>query len=195
MQIFYIYVNKNLDKQALGRYNILCDNRGGSMIIDLKKIFVNDNSSLPLEYSFDMSAVEFSGLFPLKKPVTIVGTVSNKASLVRLTADICYEYDAPCDRCGVDTKISHTVKVEKSLACAIEGEESDTIIIVPDMKLDLGEFIYSEVIVSLPMKHLCSEECKGICPKCGRNLNDGKCDCPEKEIDPRLAKLADLLKN
>ena len=58
------------------------------MIIDLKKIFVNDNSSLPLEYSFDMSTVEFSGLFPLKKPVKLIGTVSNKASLVSLNADI-----------------------------------------------------------------------------------------------------------
>ena len=62
------------------------------------------------------------------------------------------------------------------------------------MKLDLDELVYSEVIVSLPMKHLCSEECRGICFKCGKNLNDGDCDCPKKEIDPRLAALADLLK-
>ncbi|MBR2488852.1 MAG: DUF177 domain-containing protein, partial [Clostridia bacterium] len=47
----------------------------------------------------------------------------------------------------------------------------------------------------LPMKHLCSEKCKGICSKCGKNLNDGKCECPEKEIDPRLQILADLLNN
>ena len=104
------------------------------------------------------------------------------------------EYTAPCDRCGLITAAKHTVLVEKSLASSIEGEESDTILLVPDMKLDLDELIYTEVMLSLPMKHLCSENCKGICSKCGKNLNEGKCDCPEKEIDPRLAALAELLK-
>ena len=164
------------------------------MIIDLKKIFVNENSSMPIDYSLDLSDLEFSGVFPLKKPVTLKGTVSNKASLVRFEAVVSYEYDAPCDRCGTDTATRYSVKVEKSLAASIEGEESDTILLVPDMKFNLEEFLYSETIVSLPMKHLCKEDCKGICFKCGKNLNEGKCDCPQKEIDPRLAALAELLK-
>ena len=164
------------------------------MIIDLKKIFVNENSSMPVDDSLDLSNFEFSGSFPLKKPVTLKGTVSNKASLVRFEAVVSYEYDAPCDRCGTDTATRYSVKVDKSLAASIEGEESDTILLVPDMKFNLEEFLYSETIVSLPMKHLCKEDCKGICFKCGKNLNEGKCDCPEKEIDPRLAALAELLK-
>ena len=163
------------------------------MIIDLKHIFVTDNSVLPIEYCLDMSDLEFMGEYPLKKPVTIKGNVSNKASLVRLEAEIAYCYEAPCDRCGVNTKREHTLTLEKSLAASIEGEESDTILITPDMKLDLDELVYSEVIVSLPMKHLCSDECKGICFKCGKNLNEGECNCPKKEIDPRLSALAELL--
>ncbi len=165
------------------------------MIIDLKHIFVNENSSMPIEYSLDLSSTEFSGVYPLKKPVEIKGLVSNKASLVRFEAVIAYEYDAPCDRCGTDTATKYSVKVDKSLAASIEGEESDTILLVPDMKLNLEEFLYSETIVSLPMKHLCKEDCKGICSKCGKNLNDGECGCPVKEIDPRLAALAELLKD
>ena len=165
------------------------------MIIDLKRIFVNENSSLPIEYSLDMSAVDFSGVYPLKKPVKIVGAVSNKASLVELDAQITYVFEAPCDRCGVDYAKKHTLHIQKSLAPSIEGEDSDSILLTPDMKLQLDELVYSEVIVSLPMKHLCKEDCKGICPKCGKNLNEGKCDCPEKEIDPRLSALAELLNN
>lgn len=165
------------------------------MIIDLKRIFVNENSSLPIEYSLDMSNVDFSGVYPLKKPVEIIGTVSNKASLVELDARINYVFEAPCDRCGVDCAEKHTLHIQKSLAPSIEGEESDSILLVPDMKLDLDELVYSEVIVSLPMKHLCKDDCKGICAKCGKNLNEGKCDCPEKEIDPRLSALAELLNN
>ena len=164
------------------------------MIIDLKSIFVNENASKTIDYSLDLSDVEFSGVYPLKKPVKISGTVSNKASLVRLEAVISYEYDAHFDRCGTDTTTKYSVKVDKSLAASIEGEESDTILLVPDMKLNLEEFLYSETIVSLPMKHLCKGDCKGICQKCGKNLNEGECNCPKKEIDPRLAALADLLK-
>ncbi len=163
------------------------------MIIDLKKIFVNDNSSLPIEYSLDMSDVEYMGSFPLKKPVVLKGVVSNKASLVRLEASISYEYDALCDRCGIDAKQNLRVLLDKSLAVRTESEESDTILVIPDMKLNLEELVYSEVIVNLPMKHLCREDCKGICFKCGKNLNEGKCDCNDKEIDPRLSALAALL--
>ena len=165
------------------------------MILDLKRIFVNENSSLPIEYALDMNGVEFSGTYPLKKPVKISGTVTNKASLTVLDAEITYEYSAPCDRCGAETAKEYTVKVNKSLAPSIEGEESDSILPVPDMKLDLDELVYSEVVVSVPMKHLYKEDCKGICEKCGKNLNEGECGCPKREIDPRLSALADLLKD
>ena len=63
------------------------------------------------------------------------------------------------------------------------------------MKLDVDGLIYSEVVVNLPMKHLCKDDCEGICPKCGKDLNEGDCGCPAKEIDPRLQALADLLKD
>ena len=62
-----------------------------------------------------------------------------------------YEFSAPCDRCGIDAVHSHTVSVDKLLATAIERQESDTIITVPDMKFDVDEFVYSEVILDLPV--------------------------------------------
>ncbi|MBQ6847442.1 MAG: DUF177 domain-containing protein [Clostridia bacterium] len=163
------------------------------MIIDLKHIFVTDNSVLPIMDALDLSDLEYMGEYPLKKPVEIVGKITNKASLVRLEAEIKFEFDASCDRCGTRTAKKHTLKVEKSLAPTIEGEDSDTILTVPDMKLDLDELLYTETVTNLPMKHLCDENCKGICQKCGKNLNEGECGCNKKEIDPRLQALADLL--
>ncbi len=163
------------------------------MIIDLKHIFVTDNSSLPLMYSLDLSELDYMGDYPLKKPVELKGEISNKASIVRLEAVISFEFDAPCDRCGTRTAKTHTLKVSKALATSIEAEESDTIITVPDMKFDLDEFLYGETVTNLPMKHLCAESCKGICSKCGKSLNEGECGCDKREIDPRLAALAELL--
>lgn len=164
------------------------------MIIDLKHIFATDNSTLPIMYALDLSDLDYMGEYPLKKPVEIVGEIANKASLVRLEAEIKFEFDASCDRCGTRTAKTHTLKCSKSLATSIEGEDSDTILTVPDMKLNLDELIYSETVTNLPMKHLCGENCKGLCTKCGKNLNEGECGCVKKEIDPRLQALADLLK-
>lgn len=165
------------------------------MILDLKRIFATDNSVLPIEHTLDMSDVDFMGNFPLKNPVKVNGAVSNKASVVSLSLNIEYQFSAPCDRCGCDAVHNHTVTVDKLLATAIERQESDTIITVPDMKFDVDEFVYSEVILDLPSKHLCKEACKGICFKCGKNLNNGECGCSYKEVDPRLAKLMELLEN
>ena len=165
------------------------------MILDLKRIFATDNSVLEIKHSLDMSDVDFYGNYPLKAPVKISGKVSNKASVVSLNLNIEYTFAAPCDRCGVFAKHNHTVIIDKLLATAIERQESDTIITVPDMKLDVDEFVYSEVILDLPSKHLCNDDCKGICFKCGKNLNEGECGCNTREVDPRLAKLMELLDN
>lgn len=73
------------------------------MVVDLKHIFVKDNSSLPLKYALDLSHIDYMGEYPLKKPVEIAGEITNKASLVRLEAEITFEFDASCDRCGTRT--------------------------------------------------------------------------------------------
>ncbi len=163
------------------------------MVLDLKNIFAAENSELQIDYNYDMSGVDVSGVFPLKNPVAAKGRISNRASVVSLEMEIRYLYSSVCDRCGKDTDREFCLNIDKILAPSIEGEDSDTIVVIPGMKLDLDEFIYSEVILSLPTKFLCQESCKGICPKCGKDLNEGECGCDFKEIDPRLAKLAELL--
>ena len=77
----------------------------------------------------------------------------------------------------------------------LDNEDEDEMTVIPDMKLDLEEFCYDEILLSLPTKFLCDENCKGLCPTCGQDLNQGECSCNEKEIDPRLAALAELLKD
>ncbi len=165
------------------------------MVLDLKRVFSNSGESLPIDYTFDMSETDFAGGFPLKSPVKVKGSIFNRAGVVTLCLDMEYVFTAPCDRCAVLTARTHSVNLEKSLATSIEGEDSDTIITVPDYKLDVDELVFSEVYLSLPSKHLCKEDCMGCCYECGKNLNEGECDCSEKQdIDPRLSKLAELLK-
>jgi uncharacterized protein len=58
--------------------------------------------------------------------------------------------------------------------------------------LDLTEAVRQYAVMATPMKAVCKKSCAGLCAKCGKNLNEGKCGCPEDNIDPRWAKLADL---
>ena len=62
--------------------------------------------------------------------------------------------------------------------CRLEKEEdSGEYIQVDDYKLDLDELIRTDILLELPTKFLCKEDCKGLCPTCGKNLNEGACDC------------------
>ena len=62
-------------------------------------------------------------------------------------------------------------------------------------KLDLGEVVREQIFLSLPMKRLCRQNCRGLCPTCGRNRNAGSCACPapEEPVDPRLEPLRKLV--
>lgn len=61
--------------------------------------------------------------------------------------------------------------------------------------LDVDRFVYGEVLMNLPMKVLCREDCKGICNRCGANLNQTTCHCDSTELDPRMAKIRDIFQN
>jgi len=61
--------------------------------------------------------------------------------------------------------------------------------------LDLAEALREQIMLDLPMRPLCKPDCRGLCVQCGKNLNEGPCNCVEETIDPRLARLKDLLQN
>ncbi len=163
------------------------------MVLDLRSLFTNDGECLPLDCRFDMSEVEFFGGKPLKTPVAVKGKVFSRAGIVTLSVVCDCEYCAPCDRCTKDTVKVYRVPIERILVGEIENDENDEIILLQDFKLDLQELVYTEVVLAMPNKHLCKEDCKGICQDCGKNLNDGPCDCATKQVDPRLAVLSQFL--
>ena len=165
------------------------------MFLDLKSIFVNENSSLPINYELNMSEVELSGGFPLQKPVSISGRVFNRAGIVTLKLLLEVEYSAPCDRCGEDAVNTYCFDMDRVVVNHLDGDDLDEYIVAQDMQLDLDELCRCEVLLEIPTKHLCSNDCKGVCNKCGKNLNLGKCSCPKKELDSRFAALDQLLNN
>ncbi len=77
-----------------------------------------------------------------------------------------------------------------------ELEEEDLAVsFYRDDKIDLNQMIWEQVYLALPMKPLCKDDCRGLCPHCGTNLNLSKCNCERDFVDPRLAALKSLLKS
>lgn len=164
------------------------------MLLDLKPLFAGSRDTLSVEFEMDLSELEFLGVKPFRSPVAINGKIVSRAGIVESQLSCKVEYNGFCDRCLRPTAVTYVLPINRTIVVSLENEENDDITVVPDMQLDLDDFCYADIVMSLPTKVLCKDDCRGLCPDCGQDLNLGDCGCQKKEIDPRLAALADLLK-
>ena len=163
------------------------------MVLDLTGLFAAEGESLSVDETMDLSDLSFSGHTPVDT-VRFTGRVHNRAGVVELEGRAVFLYRAPCDRCTAWVERGMTVPVRHTLVQSLHEEERDgELMPVPDGKLDLDELVSADVVLSLPAKFLCEPDCKGLCPQCGKNLNEGECDCKHSHVDPRLEALKQLL--
>ncbi len=162
------------------------------MIIELESIFNTEGLKVPFDYELDLSAIQVSGYSPIVEPVKVCGSIENKAGIVTLTGNARVIYFAPCDRCATEVRKEYNYPLEHTLVVTLESGENDAFLEVPNLRLNLDELVEEDVNLALPSKYLCNEDCKGLCPTCGKNLNKDQCDC-KAPIDPRMEVLLKLL--
>ena len=162
------------------------------MLLDLRPILHTPGRSLNFQFELDLSDLEFDGRHPISRPVAVEGEVRNTADLLTLSLTARTTLDAVCDRCGKAFSQEKEVSYSCMLAEELQNEESDEIVLLEDGKADVGDLARTAFILGMDSKTLCSEDCKGLCPRCGADWNLGPCSC-KKEPDPRLAALAKLL--
>ena len=162
------------------------------MRLNLKDIIVAPGAAMPFEFQLDLSDVDFYGERPICEAVAVTGEVRNRAGALVLTAEAKTNLHLTCDRCMTPFVQEKVVFYEALVADEVEDEENDDILLLDGDELDVGEAVTTAFILAMDTKHLCKEDCKGICPTCGVNLNEGTCKC-KPEADPRLAALAQLL--
>lgn len=154
---------------------------------------MGEKTSLPFHIELDFSSLEWQGLCPFQKPISVQGTVTSSAGVVRLLADVHYTYDGPCDRCAETMSEDRTFSVEHILVSSVDNEDKEDFLIVENFQLDLDDLIQTEFLLNLPMKNLCKPDCRGLCMTCGKNLNQGLCGCQQEVVDPRLEILKQLI--
>ena len=164
------------------------------MLFDVKPILHTPGKHLEFRFELDLSDVDFGGRCPISKPVVVEGGVRNTAGILDLEMTATSELDAVCDRCGKEFLQVKQIPYSCVLAEEVQNEDNDEIVVLEDGKVDLEDLARTAFILGMDTKTLCSEDCKGLCPRCGVDLNVGVCSC-KKEVDPRLAALAKLLEN
>ncbi len=185
------------------------------MKIEVTDILSGRVSFLDFEYSEGPCAnVELWNMLPEnitipQDGIKVVGRVNDTGGYMSLSADVTVSYKAPCDRCleesdfvlefPLDRVISAASSPEARERIISEDEEewdgvTDDLIYVTDGKIDFTVDLVEAIALELPFRHLCRENCRGLCQVCGKKLSDEHPGCEiKKEIDPRLAILQKLL--
>ena len=162
------------------------------MRLDLRDIIHVPGAVKEFTFDLDLSQLEFYGDKPIEEPVHVQGKVVNRAGLLLLEAEMSSHLHLRCDSCGKPFQRVKTVSVQRMLATELQDQEDDDIILLDGSVLDVGEVLTEEYVLEMDTKNLCREDCKGICPGCGVDLNTEPCKC-KPDIDPRFSALASLL--
>lgn len=159
-----------------------------------------------VENEVTISPEAMAGIFKdmdvtVSKPFEIHYVVEREkdSDTIHAAVDVRGEIEASCSKCL--EPVRHTVDLHlktdylpalPDMSGDLEAERSSSETGYYRHIIRLGDYIVSELVLSLPLRFICSEECKGLCPGCGVNLNREECRCAETPTDPRMKKLMDL---
>lgn len=146
------------------------------MTADLKRIFCTPGLSMTLDYTIPGAAFPEIYSDSLENGVEVSGSVYNRADVVHLDYTVKFTLNIVCDRCLKELRKNFEFDF-KRIVVKNADTENDEFISAENDRLDVDEAVISDVILSLPSKMLCSENCAGLCPICGQDLNEAECDC------------------
>lgn len=171
------------------------------MLINLSELFTKEGKNVCYSADIEMERFENMGqsyAIVSRKPVELsVTNVGNRNLQVLGVIELTLEM--PCDRCLTAVEVPLSISLDRKLDMNQSEEDRvndlDEQPYVKGYNLDVDALVYNEVLLSLPMKVLCDENCKGICNRCGANLNFETCDCDTRSLDPRMSVIQEIFNN
>ncbi|MBO5383109.1 MAG: DUF177 domain-containing protein [Ruminococcus sp.] len=146
------------------------------MKINLKQLFSIVGESKDIEYSIsenelsDVRGCEFS------TPVKVKGRIYNKAGIVYLNYSIDFDLMITCDRCLKELVRAYHFDFDHIVVPFISND-NDEYIVADGESIELNEIAVTDLLLQLPTKNLCKDDCKGLCMICGCDLNESECNC------------------
>ena len=167
------------------------------MQIDMRPILKGDTDVILIDYTLKP---DFEADVSFPSDVHVKGSVTDMAGYIRLTLTATLPFESVCARClapvrdEIELVFERTVVAEGAVSEETLEDKFDEYAVLKGNALDVDEEIREELMLVLPMRVLCSPDCPGLCPKCGKPLKDGECACNRKETDPRWDVLKQWLK-
>lgn len=171
------------------------------MLISLSEIMTTADKIAHIDAPIELKSIEYQGAsydFAHKEPVDLTITnLGNRRVMIEGSTNISMTLF--CGRCLKELTYPMNINFHKEIDFKLTEEERaeglDETNYIIGYNLDVDTLIYSEILIDFPMRLLCSEDCKGLCKKCGTNLNENTCDCDTTVLDPRMSVIRDIFKN
>ena len=149
------------------------------MILQLREIFQIEGMHLPVSYEITPEELSEVRGYTFAAPVAVSGEFYNRAGIVTLKYTVSCTLDVVCDRCLTELKRDYSYDFSHTVVPSLqsEGDIYDTCLVAQHDSIDMNETAISDLLLMLPTKMLCREDCKGLCDICGCNLNERTCNC------------------
>lgn len=162
--------------------------------MNLNPILSGKRMTLNVEAEFTLQELAKQEEIHYLSPLSINGIIKKTGDYLRMQIRIQTKIAMPCARCLAEVELPIDLESEVNLLTEdnISWEDDYDGFVIEDDKIDLVEIATLEIMQEIPIQPLCSEDCQGLCDRCGKNLNSGECNC-EAETDSRFDILKELL--
>ncbi|MDY3928903.1 MAG: DUF177 domain-containing protein [Clostridia bacterium] len=168
------------------------------MIIDLSSILKDYGGVMKVCVKSDFKDTDFLGeKFSFPEGLLVDGRITNNTKSLHLSAKVTGKLVTVCARCLKPVEDDVSFDISEILVRDDDKDKvtDEDVVIFSGYTLDIDDIVIDNFLMNISGKYLCKEDCKGLCPKCGQDLNLGECECSDEEIDPRWAALAEIMKN
>ena len=165
------------------------------MIIKFSDLISSTKRKTEINLTYDLAPLNFEGdKIEAIEAIKVIGNITAVNEIFTLIASVKTSLKLNCSRCleafiyPIDIDIEERFTNNKEL-------QDEEIMFVDSNSINIADVVESIIISTLPIKKLCTDNCKGLCSSCGKNLNQGPCQCGTNDVDLRLAKLQELFGN
>lgn len=162
------------------------------MQLSVQKALQRQGERLEFRVELGLEPFEFCGdqIAPCG-PVLVEGHMMGVEDRIELDGVIHASLKSSCVRCLSEAVLQLRVPFTEKYLREPDEEEPDAFLYEASA-VDLDQMVLGNLVMNLPVQILCKEDCKGLCPKCGKNLNEGPCDCDSEPLHSAFAVLKDL---
>lgn len=155
------------------------------MKVDISDIITINGACLKIDWTGGPPEREPVEGCTIEGDVIFSGTLTNNSGILHLDGWLEAAYKSACYRCLGEVRGALRLRIKEDFSGSADSERND-MYLFEGKKLDISRALNDNIILNLPMKHLCSEQCRGLCSSCGANLNEVRCGCSGDSIDPRM---------